>query len=383
MPSSSPRSRPQGLDALTPAEALVEVADAVFDLLADEDWQTPFVCPEHGFGLHPLLDDGRAVWWCRPPNHVVAEIGRLGVSDELTAEPFGCGGTSLVTLYAAHLWSPMTDGVLVMLQRDAICPLPTRRRLALALAVLMVVGLLGLGASVRPGGRHPDRDRRSPTPTAVSCHGDRSGPDGALWFTTEDGIGRITTNGTVTSYSVGVPVSSPSGSGAITVGPDGALWFTTEDGIGRITTTGVVTPTRSAACSTLSGITSGPDGNLWFTAEDGIGRITTTGVVTTYSVGIPLGGPHQSPRITTGPDGALWFTAFDEIGRITTSVSSPAFPAEAFSSSAGLHRAPTEHCGSPPENGVGQITTTGVVTSYDVGVPDEWTVGIGGYHRRP
>ena len=68
----------QGLDALNPAEALVEVADAVFDLLADEDWQVPFVCPEHGFGLHPLLDDGRAVWWCRPPNHVVAEIGRLG-----------------------------------------------------------------------------------------------------------------------------------------------------------------------------------------------------------------------------------------------------------------------------------------------------------------
>jgi hypothetical protein len=69
----------QSLDTFTPAEALVEVTDAVFDLLTDEEWQSPFVSPEHGFGRHPLLDDGRAVWWCAPPNHVVAEIGRLGV----------------------------------------------------------------------------------------------------------------------------------------------------------------------------------------------------------------------------------------------------------------------------------------------------------------
>jgi hypothetical protein len=35
----------EGLHAFNPAEASVEVADAVFDLLADEEGQSPFVCP--------------------------------------------------------------------------------------------------------------------------------------------------------------------------------------------------------------------------------------------------------------------------------------------------------------------------------------------------
>src|SRR5205823_5798316 len=49
------------------------------------------------------------------------------------------------------------------------------------------------------------------------------GPDGALWFTANGRIGRITTAGTVTSYAL------PSGSGNrgqdITVGPDKNIWF--------------------------------------------------------------------------------------------------------------------------------------------------------------
>jgi hypothetical protein len=48
--------------------ALVEATEAVLELLADENWQTPFVCPEHGFGLQALLAEGRAVWCCGPPN---------------------------------------------------------------------------------------------------------------------------------------------------------------------------------------------------------------------------------------------------------------------------------------------------------------------------
>ena len=52
-------------------------------------------------------------------------------------------------------------------------------------------------------------------------------------------IGRITTNGTVTTYT-GTGIASPQG---ITTGPDGALWFTnyTGNSAGRITTTGTVT----------------------------------------------------------------------------------------------------------------------------------------------
>src|ERR1022692_4944019 len=132
----------------------------------------------------------------------------------------------------------MTDGVLVMLQRDAVCMVPTRRRSALALAVLLVVGLLSLGATAA---------RASATGTVSSftnLNGANlplwitTGPDGALWFTAEDTIGRITTTGTVTTYPVGHPILTPWGSGQITAGPDGALWFTAEDAIGRITTGG-------------------------------------------------------------------------------------------------------------------------------------------------
>jgi len=68
----------QGLDATNVTDALVEVADAVFALLADDDMAVTFECPEHGFGLHPRLVDGQAVWWCEPPGHVAAEIGQLG-----------------------------------------------------------------------------------------------------------------------------------------------------------------------------------------------------------------------------------------------------------------------------------------------------------------
>ena len=58
-------------------DATVAVADAVFDLLA-EDWrEVPFVCQEHGAAASPRAVDNRAIWWCTSGHHVVAEIGQL------------------------------------------------------------------------------------------------------------------------------------------------------------------------------------------------------------------------------------------------------------------------------------------------------------------
>jgi virginiamycin B lyase len=59
-----------------------------------------------------------------------------------------------------------------------------------------------------------------------------------MWFTlNESMIGRITTAGQATAYSVSQPQSHPF---AITVGPDAALWFTDDGGqlkqIGRAAT---------------------------------------------------------------------------------------------------------------------------------------------------
>jgi len=59
-----------------------------------------------------------------------------------------------------------------------------------------------------------------------------AGPYGAIWFTdtTNNAIGRITTSGTITEFTIPTGSSQPNG---ITVGPDGNLWFT-EGASGKI-----------------------------------------------------------------------------------------------------------------------------------------------------
>lgn len=63
-----------------------------------------------------------------------------------------------------------------------------------------------------------------------------AGSDGALWFTDPgtSQIGRITTTGAITEFTLPIPDSHPY---AITTGPDGALWCTEQEAgkIGRIT----------------------------------------------------------------------------------------------------------------------------------------------------
>jgi hypothetical protein len=144
-----------------------------------------------------------------------------------------------------------------------------------------------------------------------------------------DRIGRITTSGTATEFSMsgGQPLG-------ITAGPDGNLWFTEGIGeIGRITPSGVVTEfivpsSRTPADQDITGITAGPDGNLWFTEYRAgiIGRITLAGVVTEYLVPTSTCLPFA---ITAGPDGNLWFSeqGANQIGRLTPAGVFTEFPA--------------------------------------------------------
>src|SRR5690242_9029281 len=67
--------------------------------------------------------------------------------------------------------------------------------------------------------------------------------------------------GTVTNF----PHTGISSPGAIAAGPDGNLWFTNDDSIGRITPAGVVSTFTDPSIGSPSGIAAGPDGNLWFT----------------------------------------------------------------------------------------------------------------------
>ena len=200
-------------------------------------------------------------------------------------------------------------------------------------------------------------------------YGITAGPDGALWFTDDEGyIGRMTTNGSATEAADydGSQIS-------IVTGPDGALWFTDTGNskIGRMTTAGVVTEYATPTTgSNPHFIIVGPDGNLWFTeySVGKIGRITPAGVITEF----PLSHNYNEPQgITVGPDGALWFTEYhpdaNGIGRITISgaVTEFAIPT-ANANPVAIVTDPdgnlwfTEYSG----NKIGQMTPEGVFTEF-------------------
>lgn len=157
------------------------------------------------------------------------------------------------------------------------------------------------------------------------ANGPDEGGNHYIWWTESnsfaetDYVSKINTStGAITSYSL----LDGSGVSGITEGPDGAMWFTytSRNMIGRITTAGSITEFEAPSSNILD-ITLGPDGNLWFTdwSRCAIGKITSSGTTSEYLIPMPLG---CSPAfITTGPDGNLWFSflnGFSGVGRITT-----------------------------------------------------------------
>jgi streptogramin lyase len=159
-------------------------------------------------------------------------------------------------------------------------------------------------------------------PQGAETAGIINGPDGNMWFTEPDvdRIGSITMSGQTKDYPLPGTGKAPND---ITLGPDRNLWVTEKTGnnIARVTPAGVVTEYRiPSSASNPQAITTGPDGNLWFTEHDAhnIGRITPAGIITEF--GIPSGA--RPYRIAAGPDGNLWFTepgSFNAIGRCTPS----------------------------------------------------------------
>jgi len=151
------------------------------------------------------------------------------------------------------------------------------------------------------------------TSSDAVLQGIATGTDGALWVT-QYGINfsqlsnqviRVTTRGKAKSYAVGV------GPDFICVGPDGALWFAEEgsQAIGRLTTGGAYTDfSLNDRYAQPTGIATGPDGALWFTDSGGaskIGRMTTSGKLKRFTVP----GDPSVEQITPGPDGKMWFTS--------------------------------------------------------------------------
>jgi virginiamycin B lyase len=170
----------------------------------------------------------------------------------------------------------------------------------------------------------------TPTYTPPSLPGQITvGPDGALWYAESGegfgdqrsstpsyrGIARVTTSGAITAF----PLRGRAGRAVfpldVTTGPDDALWFTAEPTtIGRMTTAGRFTlfTVRLPAGSSIGSIVSSPDSNLWFSVGLGrIGRITRTGAVTIFRT------PSHDPApgdLAVGADGNIWMT--DETGGV-------------------------------------------------------------------
>ncbi len=224
------------------------------------------------------------------------------------------------------------------------------------------------------------------------------GPDSNVWFTENAGsgaIGKITPEGTISEYSIGLtPSSKPLG---IAAGPDGNLWFTEASNpgrIGRISPLGTITEFSAGLTNNgkPSGITAGPDGNLWFTeaANPGrIGRVTPAGVITEFSTG--LTGNREPTSIVTGPDGNLWFTESagnGAIGRIT-----PTGTITEFTTGLTASSKPSQIAAGPDGNlwfteaagtgRIGRITVGGTITEFSSGLtpssqPEGITAGVDG-----
>ena len=101
-----------------------------------------------------------------------------------------------------------------------------------------------------------------------------AGSDGNLWVAEQAQIAQVSTSGVILNEfpTTGSAIGEAN---FITNAPDGAIWFTdtSHNAIGRITTSGTITEfTIPTASANPNGITVGPDGNLWFT-EGGMHRI--------------------------------------------------------------------------------------------------------------
>jgi streptogramin lyase len=187
------------------------------------------------------------------------------------------------------------------------------RRL-LAAAALVLASLLGsvAAASAAPTEVTEYGAGSIGTPHALVVDG-----GGNLWFS-EGGlgaIGRVTSQGQITSYSEGLEGADPAG---LIVGPAGDIWFGLEvdnsrSYIGRIAPTGAITLDQLPIARTQpERLAVGPEGNVWFISSrysfPSIGYVTPLGAVAQFEL------PRRPLSLAAGAGANMWFTAGDEAG---------------------------------------------------------------------
>ena len=207
------------------------------------------------------------------------------------------------------------------------------------------------------------------------------GPDGNIWFADGGDIGRIQPNGEFSLLPIPTtPDDRFTSTVSVTSGPGGAVWYADQNHrIGRMSPSGSVTlfllPDTGRVDPFPYAIAAGPDGNLWYTDDPTIGRMTPAGVVTTFHV------PAEPfTDIIAGPDGAMWFsTSSGGIGRISMSGDVRIFDVPTLVS-LNLTAGPDGNVWFtfPPDK-VGRITPDGVATLFAVPTSSSnpWAIASG------
>jgi virginiamycin B lyase len=185
-----------------------------------------------------------------------------------------------------------------------------------------------------------------------------AGPDGNVWFTVGNQVGRITPAGVVTRFDLPTANAGP---GDIVAGPDGNLWFLeqTAGRLGRVGPAGAVTELPVPGAGVGRSLIVGPDGALWFGS---IWRVSLSGAFTQYPVS-----PASPNWLASGSDGNLWFVEEFQrhVGRMTLSGAVTLFPRP--SNGIGWR------CAPGPDGNVwytllgrtfGRVTPSGVITEF-------------------
>ncbi|MER5960603.1 hydrolase [Streptomyces sp. NPDC001893] len=211
-------------------------------------------------------------------------------------------------------------------------------------------------------------------------------PDGGIWYTAGDQIGRLGPSSKFTWWSdsfddpgngPGVGGNGPGFPDALTLGPDRTIWFEHSErgshafsradpkrGLKRITRL------KTQFSVSAGGMALGPDGAVWVTQQqeydakqrEGIGRLTPEGDYKKW----PLPKDSAPNTIVAGPDKALWFTDRRSIGRIDTDGRLSRFPVPASTHPRNITLGPDRALWFTTDNRIGRITKTGRMTLWPV-----------------
>lgn len=299
-----------------------------------------FSVPTATSGLEKITKgpDG-ALWFTEHNSHKIGRITTAGVITEYTISTAANSPDDIVAGADGALWyvdsAHGNVGRITTSGAQTAFTIPTAGSLPFGIAAgpdgnlwftegaFDKIGVISTSGAIR-------EFRPSPTTIGSGYSGITTGPDGNLWFATQNSkVGKVTTDGTFTMYSVPSPFFQLK---RITSGPDGNIWFADRivSRIGKITTNGAVTGYAVGGFGFTNDIVAGPDGAMWFTYSGNIGRITTNGTITLY----PVPGGSTANSITVGPDGNIWFTdsGTNKIGRLIPPVA-PVLVSSIFSTS--------------------------------------------------